>query len=208
MNLKALILCLSASAIFCVLANPIQVAQWEDKEDAFHIVANGDGCEVDVLVKTDGALSIRRISGKFQKSSEEDGTFTVKIFDNSREEEFVLYLDPVYKTVRGDLPEIRANDTATKKSTDQEKNEDQLDEDEEKDDATDTGADAENSEAKDKEDANNQESKETSSAPSTLPGITADKSKIHEDQSNVHEPSNTVLLSSGLLSTFLFIACQ
>ena len=203
MNLKALILCLSASAIFCVLANPIQVAQWEDKEDAFHIVANGDGCEVDVLVKTDGALSIRRISGKFQKSSEEDGTFSVKIFDNSRAEAFVLYLDPVNKTVRGDLPDTPSNDTATKKSTDQEEKKDQLDED-----VAETGANAENGEAKDKEDANNHESKGTSSTPTTLPGIIADKSEIPEDQSSVHEPSNTVLLSSGLLSTFLFLVCQ
>jgi hypothetical protein len=51
-----------------VFGNPIQVAEWDSKKNAFRIVAKGDGCDVDVLVKTDGALSID--SQNFGKISE------------------------------------------------------------------------------------------------------------------------------------------
>jgi hypothetical protein len=90
-----------ATALRC---NPIKVAEWVEEVEAFHLVAQGDGCDVDVLVKTDGALSIRRISGKFQKSSEDDGTFTVKIYDNLRDEPYILHLDPIRHTITGNLP--------------------------------------------------------------------------------------------------------
>jgi len=98
------------SALLCfahAFANPILKAEWQEPNQSFHIIALGEGCDLEFQVGLDGVVSYTHAKeGKVRTSTGEDGIHLVQITGSSREEPFILQLNPITRTVTGDLPPI------------------------------------------------------------------------------------------------------
>ena len=105
LQLFVLLLAILLLRLPCCKANPITKAEWDVEQQGFHIMASGASCELNVLVRKDGTLSITRIAGSYPKISLlEDASLRVEIKEAGREEPWILVLHPDSHRVTGDVP--------------------------------------------------------------------------------------------------------